>query len=76
MKKENLSGSVLSKLQALFLNLAVVSGILMMVKFNFIYQIVRVAYTIFDIAVVLSVLISIVYIINDQFSILKTEAQK
>jgi hypothetical protein len=48
----------------------------MMVKFNFIYQIVRVAYTIFDIAVVLSVLISIVYIINDQFSILKTEAQK
>jgi hypothetical protein len=56
--------------------MAVISGILMMIKFELIYQIVRVAYTIFDISVVLSVLISIIYFINDQFRILKTEAQK
>jgi len=76
MKKENTSGTLLARLQALFLIMAVISGILMMIKFELIYQIVRVAYTIFDISVVLSVLISIIYFINDQFRILKTEAQK
>ncbi|MCX6261536.1 MAG: hypothetical protein NTY95_12045 [Bacteroidia bacterium] len=76
MKKENPSGSLLNKLQALFLILSVVSGLLMMIKFDLIYQIVRVAYTIFDLSVVLSILTSIIYLINDQFSILKTEGQK
>jgi len=76
MKKENLSGSLLCKLQTFFLILAIISGILMMIKFDLIYQIVRVAYTIFDISVVISVLISIIYFIHDQFSILKTETQK
>jgi hypothetical protein len=76
MKKENPSGTLLSKLQAFFMILAFISGILMMIKFDLIYQIVRVAYTVFDISVVLSVLISIVYFINDQFSILKFETQK
>ena len=56
--------------------MAVVSGILMMIKIDLIYQIVRVAYTVFDISVVLSVLISIVYFITDQFSFLKAETQK
>jgi len=76
MKKEDPSGSLLSKLQALFLILSVVSGLLMMIKFDLIYQIVRVAYTIFDLSVVLSVLISIIYLINDQFNILKPETRK
>jgi hypothetical protein len=76
MKKENTSGTILSNLQALFLILAVFSGILMMIKFDMIYQIVRVAYTVFDISVVGSVLLSIIYFINDQFSITKAEAQK
>ncbi len=75
MRKENQSG-LLSKLQALFLILAIVSGVLMMLKVDLIYQIVRVAYTVFDISVVLSVFISIIYFINYQFSILKAEAQK
>jgi hypothetical protein len=73
MKKENSSGTLLGKLQALSLIMAVASGILMMISFDLIYQIVRVAYTVFDISVVLSVLISIVYFINDQFTLLKTE---
>jgi len=76
MKKDNQSGSLFNKLQALFLILAIISGILMMVKFDLIYQIVRVAYTVFDISVVLSVLISIVYFINNQFSFLKGDMQK
>ncbi|MCU0462748.1 MAG: hypothetical protein MUF36_12185, partial [Bacteroidales bacterium] len=76
MKNENPSGSLLRKLQALFLFLAVVSGLLMMVKFELIYQIVRVAYTIFDLSVVLSVIISIIYLVNDQFRILKTDIQR
>ena len=60
----------------IFLILAVISGILMMIKFELIYQIVRVAYTVFDISVVLSVVISIIYLIIDQFAILKTDVQK
>jgi uncharacterized membrane protein YidH (DUF202 family) len=73
MKKENPSGTLLANLQAIFLIMAVLSGILMMIKFDLIYQIVRIANTVFDISVVLSVLISIVYFINDQFIYLKTE---
>ncbi|MCX6334938.1 MAG: multiheme c-type cytochrome [Bacteroidia bacterium] len=73
MKKENTSGTLLGRLQAIFLILAVFSGILMMIKFDLIYQIVRVAYTVFDISVVMSVLISIVYFINDQYTFLKTK---
>ncbi|NMC37220.1 MAG: hypothetical protein GYA41_02720, partial [Bacteroidales bacterium] len=76
MSKEKPTGTLLLKLQAFFLILAVVSGILMMIKFDLIYQIVRVAFTVFDISVVISVLISIIYFINDQFIIIKTEAQK
>jgi hypothetical protein len=76
MKKENTSGTLLGRLQAIFLILAVISGILMMIKFDLIYQIVRVAYTIFDISIALSVLISIVYFIYDQFSIIKPETGK
>jgi len=76
MKKENTTGTILGRLQALFLILAVISGILMMIKFDLIYQIVRVAYTVFDISVVLTVLISIVYFINDQFNVLKAEIRK
>jgi uncharacterized membrane protein YdcZ (DUF606 family) len=75
MKKENISGTILRRLQALFLILAIVSGIFMMIKFDLIYQIVRIAYTVFDISVVGSVLLSIVYFINDQFSGLKVEVK-
>jgi nitrate/TMAO reductase-like tetraheme cytochrome c subunit len=76
MRKENPSGSLLSKLQALFMILAVISGLLMMIKFDLIYQIVRVAYTVFDLSVVLSVMISIIYLINDQFILLKPDIQR
>lgn len=76
MKEEKTSGSLFGRLQAIFLILALISGILMMIKFDLIYQIVRVAYSVFDVTVVLSVLISIVYLINYQFIILRDEEQK
>lgn len=76
MRKENRAGTLLCRLQAFFLILAGISGILMMIKFDLIYQIVRVAYTVFDVSVVMSVLISIIYFINDQFGILKAEARE
>ena len=72
MKKENRAGSHLRKLQAWFLILAVISGFLMMIKFDFIYQIVRVAYTVFDLSVVFSVCISVIWLIRDQFRNLET----
>jgi uncharacterized membrane-anchored protein len=72
MKKENLTGSLLSKLQALFLILAVISGVLMMIKFDFIYQLVRVAYSVFDLSVVFSICISAIWLIKDQFRNLET----
>jgi hypothetical protein len=76
MRKENRAGTLLCRLQAFFLILAGISGILMMIKFDLIYQIVRVAYTVFDVSVVISVLISIIYFINDQFIILKAGARE
>jgi len=76
MRKDNLSSSLLGKFQALFLILSVISGLFMMIKFEFIYQIVRIAYTVFDLAIVLSVLTSIIYLINDQFSKYEQAVQK
>jgi len=75
MKKENTTGTIIGKLQETFLILAAISGILMMIKFDLIYQIVRVAYTVFDLSIVGSVLISILFFIKEQFSILKAEVQ-
>jgi len=76
MKKENTSGTFLGRLQAIFLILAVISGLLMMIKFDLIYQIVRVAYTIFDLSVVLSVMLSVTFFINDQLGTLKADLKK
>jgi len=73
MKKEGQSDSVLSRLQAVFLSISVISGLFMMIKFDLIYQVVRIAYTLFDLSIVFSVLTSIVYLINDQFQSLKAK---
>ncbi|NSW95747.1 MAG: hypothetical protein HPY62_13650, partial [Bacteroidales bacterium] len=72
-KKENQHGSVTGRLQALSIILAVISGILMMIKFNLIYQVVRVAYTIFDLAVVTSLILSVIWFINQQVNAVRNE---
>jgi len=71
MKKTERKNRVLAKLMGVFLLLAIVSGFLMMVKFGLIYRTVRVAYTIFDLTVILSVIISIFYFIVNQFNIIE-----
>jgi len=71
MQKEQ-PGSLLSRFQASFLIIAVISGILMMIKFDLIYQIVRIAYTLFDLSIILIILMSIAYFINNQ---VKTETE-
>jgi len=75
MKKDEKSNSILSRLQLVFLSISVLSGLFMMIKFESIYQVARVAYTLFDLSIILSVLTSIIYLVNDQYRSLKTEVQ-
>jgi hypothetical protein len=73
MKKAGLSGSIISRLQLLFITISIVSGFLMMIKFEAIFPLVRLAYTLFDLSIVLSVIFSIIYFLQEQFQNLKTE---
>jgi uncharacterized membrane-anchored protein len=73
MQKEQVS-SLLSRLQSIFLLMAIVSGVLMIIKFDLIYQIVRVAYTVFDLAIIFTIVTSITYLIKSQFKA-ETELQ-
>ncbi|HQK71543.1 MAG TPA: hypothetical protein PL101_10595, partial [Bacteroidales bacterium] len=67
LRNEKRNNSLMGKTQAVLLILAIVSGFLMIIKFDQIYSIVRVAYTVFDLAVVLSILISALYLIINQY---------
>lgn len=67
LRNEKRNAAFMAKTQAALLILAIISGFLMIIKFDQIYAIVRIAYTVFDLAVVLSVLISSVYLIINQY---------
>jgi uncharacterized membrane protein len=71
MQKEQ-PGSLTTKIQTIFLIIALISGVLMMIKFDLIYQIVRVAYTVFDLSVVFSICISVIWLIKNQFRTIET----
>ena len=73
MKKAGLSQSILGRLQLIFITISLVSGLLMMIKFEAIFSLVRIAYTLFDLSIVLSVLISIIYFLQVQIQNFKTE---
>jgi hypothetical protein len=73
MKKSGLSQSILSRLQFIFIAISIMSGFLMMIKFEAILPLVRIAYTLFDLSIVLSVLVSIIYFLQVQFQNPKTE---
>ena len=75
MSQRGNSGSIMYRLQGIFILLALFSGFLMMIKFDFIYTLIRFAYTLFDLAVVLSVFVSIVYLVKDQFNSLKLSTE-
>jgi hypothetical protein len=73
MRKAGLSGSILSRLQFIFIAISIVSGLLIMIKFDAIFPLVRIAYTLFDLGIVLSVLFSITYFLKEQFQNFNTE---
>lgn len=67
MKKDRESQSILSKIQLVLISISILSGGLMMIKFEAIEALVRIAYTVFDLAIVLIIIVSIIYFINNQF---------
>jgi len=52
--------------------LVILSGGLMMIRFEAIYALVRMAYTLFDIGIVVIILLAIFHLVNDQFSSQRT----
>jgi hypothetical protein len=73
MKKSGLSQSFLSRLQLVLIVISMVAGFFMMIKFEAIEPIVKIAYTLFDVAIVLSTISSIAYFISNQFTVVKTK---
>jgi hypothetical protein len=73
MKKDEQSKSVLARIQLVVLLVSVISGILMLVKFSAIYNLVALAYSVFDVAVAISVVASIIWFINYQIKSLQVE---
>jgi nitrate/TMAO reductase-like tetraheme cytochrome c subunit len=73
MKKEGMSGTILSRLQVICIAVLFVSGLFMMIKLDAILPLVRLAYTLFDLSIVISVVLSIIYLLQVQFQNLKTE---
>jgi multidrug transporter EmrE-like cation transporter/nitrate/TMAO reductase-like tetraheme cytochrome c subunit len=67
MKKDDESQSLLSKIQLVLISISILSGVLMMIKFEAIEPLVKIAYTVFDLAIVLIIIVSIIYFINNQF---------
>ncbi|NMC39617.1 MAG: hypothetical protein GYA43_00365 [Bacteroidales bacterium] len=67
LRNERRHATLMAKTQSALLILAVISGFLMIIKFDQIYSVVRIAYTVFDLAVVLSILISVLYLIINQY---------
>jgi uncharacterized membrane protein len=67
MKKAGMSRSDLSKLQFICITISIISGLLMMIKFDAIFTLVRLAYTLFDICIVFITILSIIFFIGNQF---------
>ena len=67
MKKAGLSQSILGRLQLIFITISIISGFLMMIKFEAIFSLVRIAYTLFDLSIVIITVLSIIFFIGEQF---------
>ncbi|MGQ9820153.1 MAG: multiheme c-type cytochrome [Candidatus Kapaibacteriales bacterium] len=70
MKKDKGNWNLLIRVQLISIALAIFSGILMMIKFDAIESIVKIAYTLFDINIVANISISIIYFVRKQFNAL------
>ena len=68
MRKQDKQGTVFSKFLLVMIILAILSGGLMMIKFDAIYSMVAMAYTVFDISIVVIILLAIYNLVKNQFS--------
>jgi len=68
MRKYNKNWDFLMYIQFVFIVLAIIAGGFMMIKFDAIESIVKIAYTLFDFAIVAGILTSIIYIVKKQFN--------
>jgi hypothetical protein len=66
----------LYKILVAFITLASLAGFFMMIKFDAIFSIVRYAYTLFDIAVVGTIVVSSIFFIQQQFENLAKKSAK
>lgn len=73
MKKEGTASSFLAPIQAVMLTIALLSGILMLVRFDAIHSLVAIAYSVFDIAVTISLATSIIWFISNQVKALQPD---
>jgi len=67
MKTVDQPESILTRLQLIFIIISIVSGLLMMIKFEAIFPLLRIAYTLFDLSIVFISVLSIIFLIWDQF---------
>jgi hypothetical protein len=74
MKKSGLSESLLSRFQLILIASSIVSGFLMMIKFEAIFPVVRFAYTLFDVSIVLITILTITFFIGNQFEMVSKKA--
>ncbi|MDZ7607420.1 MAG: multiheme c-type cytochrome [Cyclobacteriaceae bacterium] len=67
MKHEHQHKSAFGSILLILLILAAFGGFLMVIKFDAIFNIVKLAYTLFDVSVLLIVLFTIIYLVKKQF---------
>ncbi|MGQ9844427.1 MAG: NapC/NirT family cytochrome c, partial [Spirochaetota bacterium] len=68
MRKDKKNWNLLIRIQLILIALAIISGGLMMIKFDAIESIVKIAYTLFDIVIVAGIFISMIYLVRKQFN--------
>jgi len=71
LKSESKALSVLGNLQLVFILTAIFSGIIIMIRFEGILSLVRIAFTVYDLVVLLSVFTTIVDLISREFDLLR-----
>lgn len=71
MKKDGQANTLLARTQAVMLIVSLISGILMLIKFTAIYNLVAIAYSLFDMAIAVSVVASIIWVIKGQMKVLQ-----
>lgn len=69
LRKHGAEKTILFRIHYRLIMLAVISGLLMMIKMDAIMNLVRIAYTLFELSIIGITLVSIGYLIRDQLSV-------